>query len=806
VIKGGILFSFLVLSNLLFAQEEVKVVQKRAGNERASLKGRVTNQKGDPLAGASIFIHDIKLGTIADQQGNFATSQITAGSHLIEVSHLGYGSAIENVTVVGNAQKDFVLSSIIVEQEGVTVTGVSSASRVRQSPQPVSLMKRSDLLKTTGTNIMEALTRKAGVSSISTGPAISKPVIRGLGYNRVVTVNDGVRQEGQQWGDEHGIEIDEYSVQKAEILKGPASVMYGSDALAGVVNFITNTPIDRGAFRGNLLATTNTNNNLYGFNANLAAHGLNGFNWNIYTTLKSAADYKNKFDGTVFNSRYNERNVGGYLGVNKTWGYSHLIVTNVHQNIGLIEGERDSATGRFLVFPGFSTEHRVRESDLKGRSLFTPYQTITHTKVASDNSFAAGNGRGTATIAYQKNNRQEFGNPFTDNPDVHFALSTLNYNLGYHFPDKGIWRTTIGINGMYQSNANKGEQKLIPEYNLFDIGMYVFARRSLDKLTVSGGVRGDMRRLNSMGLREDNRVKFTQYSRTFGDISGSIGLAYEASKQVVLKANLARGFRAPSIAELSSNGAHEGTNRYEYGQQNLRTETSVQMDAGFEVNTEHFTLGLSAYYNKLNNYIYYRKLENRNGSDSMVNVQGEELTAFRFDQSKARLAGFEANFDIHPHPLDWLHFENTLSFVSGKFKNEFEGTNRLPFIPAPRLLSELRADFSNGAKTLNNLYFKAELDVTATQNRVFTAYNTEAVTAGYTLVNFGAGTDVSSKGHKLFSVYTALNNVGDVAYQNHLSRLKYTQQNNVTARQGVYNMGRNFNLKLNVPLDFKRTK
>ena len=116
------------------------------------------------------------------------------------------------------------------------------------------------MLKSASTKIIDALCKIADLSQINTGAAISKPVIRGLGYNRVVVINDGVRQEGQQWGDEHGIEIDEYSVAKAEVLKGPASIMYGSDALAGVVNFITNVPVPEGTIKGNVLANYQTNN------------------------------------------------------------------------------------------------------------------------------------------------------------------------------------------------------------------------------------------------------------------------------------------------------------------------------------------------------------------------------------------------------------------------------------------------------------------------------------------------------------------------------------------------------------------
>jgi iron complex outermembrane receptor protein len=305
------------------------------------------------------------------------------------------------------------------------------------------------------------------------------------------------------------------------------------------------------------------------------------------------------------------------------------------------------------------------------------------------------------------------------------------------------------------------------------------------------------------GLTEAGDQKFNALTKNFGNISGSAGIAYEASDAVTIKANIAKGYRAPNAAELSSNGAHEGTYRYEYGNNNLKTENSLQFDAGLEIATPHISFGISTFYNHINNYIYYNRLAAAGGGDSLIENDGTTFQAFKFNQSGATLAGFEANFDIHPHPLDWLHIENTFSFVAGTFDRSFEGSKNLPAMPPAHLLSEVRGNFEKAGSVLRNLYFKAEMDATAKQNRVFTAYNTETPTNGYALFNIGTGTDFNSKNRKLFSLYLALNNITDVAYQSHLSRLKYTDVNNVTGRQGVFNMGRNFTVKMNIPLDFK---
>ena len=234
----------------------------------------------------------------ADNSGKFQFAQVPAGHYLIEISHIGYTSIIEHVDINNNTEKNFALQPSVLENQTVIVTGVSNATNIKKAPIPVTSLRRAELLQSSSTNIIDVLAKKPGISQLSSGPGISKPVIRGLGYNRVLVINEGVRQEGQQWGDEHGIEIDELSINRAEILKGPASLMYGSDALAGVINLITNVPVSEGTIKGNILTNIQSNSNLLALNANIAGN-KNGFNWNVYGTLKSAGNYQNKYDGKV---------------------------------------------------------------------------------------------------------------------------------------------------------------------------------------------------------------------------------------------------------------------------------------------------------------------------------------------------------------------------------------------------------------------------------------------------------------------------------------------------------------------------
>lgn len=775
------------------------------GTIYGSFFGKITDSKtGKPISGASVYFTDIKSGTFTDAEGNFVMKNIPEGKHLVEVSHIGYTTIAATIDISGNTKKDFLLAGSVVENSAVIVTGVTGATQTKKVPFAVSVMRKQDLMRSASNNIIESLTKIGGVSTLSTGPAISKPVIRGLGYNRVLIVNDGVRQEGQQWGDEHGIEIDEASVNKIELLKGPASIIYGSDAMAGVINIITNVPVAANTIRANISSNYQTSNRLRSINANIGGN-KNGFNWNVYTSNRVAADFRNKYDGPVFNSKFKENNIGGYIGYNGNWGYSHLLVSNFNLKTGLVEGERD-ADGYFVKPLAGGGETRATTDDFKSTTPEIPYQHIRHFKIATDNSIKINKNRLSFNIGYQRNQREEFGNPddLTERA-LYFDLKTITYTTQFHLAENKGWKTSMGVNGMQQQNTNRGAEQLIPDYKLFDFGTYLYAQKTLSKITLSGGVRFDTRNIGVKDLLDAGTIKGNAFSKKFSNISGSIGVAVQASEKLNLKLNIARSFRAPSIPELASNGSHEGTLRYEYGDPDLKSETSLQVDGGIELNAEHVSFGLTAFYNSFNNFIFYQKLEAVVGGDSLVNVNGDDLTAFKFDQRKAALAGFEATIDIHPHPLDWLHIQNTFSFVRGKFNTAIEGNTNIPFIPAPKLTTEFKAELKGIKKHAANAYIKMELDNTFTQNNVFTTYATETRSKGYTLLSAGFGADIiNKKKQTLFSFSIAAINITDMAYQNHLSRLKYAAENMATGRSGVFNMGRNFSFKVNVPLEIYR--
>ena len=648
----------------------------------------------------------------------------------------------------------------------LVVTGVTGDTKLKNSTAPISIVSGKELRQTTSTNIIDAIAKQPGIAQITTGSGISKPIIRGLGYNRIIVMNEGVRQEGQQWGDEHGIEIDPQNVNSVEILKGPASLMYGSDAMAGVLILHGSPILPEGEMKATVSTEYQTNNGLFDYSLNFAGHEK-AFVWDGRFTDKMAHAYKNKYDGYVPGSQFKERAARLMFGLNEAWGHSHLTGSVFHQTPSIIEGERDEETG----------ELECATEDVKTYSKALPFQQIWHYKAVWDNSFNLPKGWLKAIFGYQQNQRQEFEES-ADEYELYFKLHTLTYDIRYLSQEWNGWKMAGGINGMWQQSLNLGEEALIPEYKLFDIGGYATISKTLDNLTLNGG------------LRYDNRhIDF--HSRNFGSISGSIGAVWNVCQHTNLRLNIARGFRAPNMSELGSDGIHEGTLRYEIGNPDLKPEYSWQADLGLDFSSEYISAQVALFANRIKNYIF---------SERINEVKEEGFRTYQYTQGDARLLGFEAGFDLHP--IHSIHFQNTFSFVDAQQMNASEDAKYLPMTPAPRWTSELKYEITHhGHTTLNNAYVAIGLDCNLAQNHYYKVDDTETRTPAYALLSLSAGTDLNIHKKKVAELYVTADNLLDCAYQNHLSRLKYCDINNATGRQGVYNMGRNIVFKVIIPIE-----
>ena len=761
------------------------------------LSGKITDfDTQEPVKNASVYLVDLKKSTVSDQNGNYAFQNLKSGKYFVEITGDNYTSLLVSIEVNQDAVSDFTLQKSAKEIDEVVVTAVTRASELKKIPVVIKSVDKNIINQNASTNLIDGLKNIPGVNQITSGAAISKPVIRGLGYNRVITLVDGIKQEGQQWGGEHGIEIDEFSVGKVEIVKGPGSLMYGSDGIAGVLNFISPKVAANGKIENQLITNYQTNNNLIATSFSNKGN-KNGFVWEGRLTNKLAGNYENKYDGKVLNSGFKELDGNLMLGINKNWGHSYFNVSSYNTTLNIVEGERD-ADGKFTFINNNGDDVTATDEDYKGYKVGFPHQEINHLRLTSNNYFLLKNGTINADFAFQNNKRKEFAdatNP--DEKELFFDLNTFNYNVRYNVKETNNWETSFGIGGMQQSNTNKGEEALIPDYQFFDAGAFVFTQKTFNNyLTLAGGLRFDNRNVDAKEMLEDTEVKFAKFNKNYSGISGSLGLSYQLDKQSTIKLNLSRGFRAPNIAELSSNGIHEGTFRYEIGDINLKSEISHQIDAAYFLNSDHISFEFTPFVNFISNYIYTEKMQDANGNDVIIDPN-DPVPAFKFTQGNAQLFGGEIFLDFHPHPFDWLHVENSFSYVRATQNNRPENEKFLPFIPAPKYRGEIKTNFEKVNNTFSDFYAKFSVDHYFKQNNIYSAFDTETATPAYTLLSVGIGADIKAFGKKdFFNVFISGENLTDVAYQNHLSRLKYAPENPATGRIGVFNMGRNFSVKL----------
>lgn len=731
----------------------------------AMLSGKVTDKRsGEPLVGVTIYFPELSRGTTTDVDGNFTIGELPKRKVNVQVSYIGHKTIVTQIDLAATSHQDFRLSESDAQIQEVVVTGLTGKTLIKDSPAPITVVGSAQLNATPSTNIIDALSLQPGVAQITTGGGISKPVIRGLGFNRVVVVNDGIRQEGNQWGEEHGIEVDAQSVSSAEILKGPASLMYGSDAMAGVIIFHNEILPPPGHIAASASSEYQTNNGLFGYSVN--AKGNNsGIVWSARWSGKMAHAYKDRADQYVLGSQYRERAAEGLVGVNRKWGYSHLTLDYYHITPGIVEGER-----------GYSHSY--------GASL--PFQQVHHYKAVADNTFFLGSGTLQAIIAYQQNRRQEYEEGY-DIPGLDFMLHTLNYDVRYKLPVNDHLNIATGLGGMWQRSLNKGDEYLIPAYRLFDIGVFATATYKAGPWTLSGGLRFDNRNLRGFALKD----RFDSFQRSFNGVTGSIGAVYAVNDKMNVRVNMARGFRSPNLSELASNGVHEGTVQYELGNHRLDPEYSWQGDIGWDYTSSLLSASLSLFANYIDNYIFTQKLED---------VKTEGYDTYQYVQGDARILGGEATVDLHP--VERLHFANTFSYVNSVQLHQPKESKYLPYTPAPRWTSDLRYDLIRDGKTADNTYVAVQMECNLRQDHFYALNGTETATPSYTLFNILAGSDFRLHGRKIASLYLSCNNIFDRIYQSHLSRLKYLDASPDNGRQGIYNMGRNITMKLVVPLEF----
>jgi iron complex outermembrane receptor protein len=736
-----------------------------------SLQGNIKNSNNDPLFGVEIYAPKLHKGTTSKFDGTYELKNLPNGTIEIVFSYIGYTSQVKTVTFDSNKQQlDIILDESVFEMDEVIV---STPFNKLQSENVMKVVHKNieQLQKQGAPTLIQGLSSIAGVSQISTGTNIGKPVIRGLSGNRVLVYTQGVRLENQQYGDEHGLGVNEAGIESVEVIKGPASLLYGSDALGGVLylnpeNFATNGITSANVYSKYFTNTLGSNTS-FGFKSSAEKlKFLSRFTYNAHS------DYKIPNNIRVTNSRYNEYDFKTGIGFEGTSFSSEIRYNYNLSNIGLAEGIEDQTTTITFV---------------------APYQKIENHVLSTHNHIYFKNSSLDLNIGYIANNRKEFEDEHEEEgeeeeheeeheealaPALHMKLKTFTYDVKYNLPRMGKVESIIGIQGLSQTNTNFGEELLIPNATMNDIGGFATVSIKWDDHIIQGGIRFDNRNITTERQiiedhdheeseedeeHEDEERVFEAIDRSFNSFTASLGYKTTLFNVIITRLNLATGYRAPNLSELSSNGIHHGTNRFEIGNANLTNEQNYQLDLALEYKNEHIEFYVNGFYNTIEDYIFIQP----NGEV----IEGENV--FVYIQDNAKLYGGEFGFHFHPHPLDWLHIESSFETVIGKQGNG----DYLPLIPANQWNNTLRSEFKD-TDWLSNGYASLKLETSFAQNNP-SAFETS--TKSYSLIHFSFGGKIAF-GKTKFDINFNLNNLFDTEYIAHLSRLK---------ADNIRNIGRN---------------
>jgi len=718
------------------------------------ISGIITDQNNSPLANASVFVPDLNKGTVSDQKGFYELQNLPNGKFKIQFSFLGYTSKVETVQLNGKSiELNVKLSQTSVEAEEIVISGAYHSTQHQNAVKIDVLKLNPQTLKSTP-NFSEMLTQVPGVDMISKGSGVSKPVIRGLSMNDILILNNDVRYENYQYSDHHPLGIDEFGIEDVEVIKGPASLLYGSDAVGGVINFIKERPAPVGTLIGdyNLQLFSNT----LGITNNL---GIKGASKNIFGGIrvgqKNNADFLQGGGQFAPNSRFNEMSVKANVGTTNKTGSFKLFYDYNHEKLGLVE------------------DQAIEAITTRGRENSIWYQEFLTHLISSQNKLYLHNYKLDLNAAYQNTGLAHIAEAGVY--EIQMQLSTLTYEAKLHLPSKANTEYIIGFQGFNQANKNinNRETRLLPDaginnYSAMGLIKYTF----FSKLNVQTGMRYDTKSISTIviGSPADTMSYRPAINKSFGSFSGSLGATYNLTDKFLFRANFATAYRTPNLAELTSNGQHE--TRYEIGDPNLVPENTYETDLSVHYHTDNFTFDVAGYYNIIRNYIYISPTGAKTPNG---------ISIYKYKQSNSMLYGGEAGLHFHPVPYKWLSIETTFSSVIGKQDNG----DYLPFIPAHKLHFEIRAQKEKFAFT-KNAFIALNTTTAFDQNNTATD---ETATKGYTLIDLSMGNNIKCK-NQFISISLSANNILDKKYIDHLSTLKEV---------GLYNPGRNIALSLKIP-------
>ncbi|MCK5134150.1 MAG: TonB-dependent receptor [Bacteroidales bacterium] len=722
------------------------------GFTQNSIKGRVTDKtKNEALSFVNVYLPEQNKGTITEKNGEFVLTNLPKGELKIQFSYVGYKTIIRTIfTANMETILNIEMETAILQAEEVVVSGGTHSTQ-HENAIKIDLIKSKDIASIGTPTFIEAVANVPGVDMIAKGTGVAKPVIRGLSMTNILMLNNGVKMENFQFSENHPFIVDEFGIDRIEIIKGPASLLYGSDAVGGVINVIKEKP----APIGNILGDYNMqyHSNTQGVVSNLGIKGSSeNYFWGLRGGAKSHTDYKDGNGDYVPNTRFNEYSFKANVGINKSFGLFRLYYDYNQPKLGMCVGDAVPLT----------TEN--------GRKNKLWYQDLTNHIISTRNTLFLGKYKIDLNAAYQMNNRRlqtDVNKPSFEMVDM--DLNTFSYEVKIFLPSTANSEYILGLQGANKTNRNnEAPNHVLPDADVNDFSVFGLVQHTFfKKLKAQAGIRYDYRSISTEAETNKEAV-----NTDYGNVSASLGTIYEVNKNILLRTNFASAYRTPNIAELTQNGMHGA--RYEQGNPELKTQRSYEVDLSTHFHSKYVMVDISGFYHSINDYIFIVLTDDTIASGDMI---------YRYSQTNSEIYGSELAIDVLL--FDWLNFKTSYAYLIGK---QDDGSN-LPFIPQNKLRFELK--FQNQKLAfLKNTFFKAGGLFAAKQNNPAMF---ETKTESYFLLEAGIGTDIKWA-NQIVSLSVQVNNLLKETYIDHLSTLK---------EMNYYNIGRNISVNLKIPFGIK---
>ncbi|PWH85694.1 TonB-dependent receptor [Brumimicrobium oceani] len=710
------------------------------------IKGKIIHaETKEAIPFAKVGFPGINMFTSANENGEFFFDHLPESRLTIKVSAFDFKVLLEEVDLSKKETLVLSLTPLHTVFEEVKIT--ASEGRVqRENITSIAIASKEELFQTGATTLGESLIQIPGVQSSSVGMGISKPIIRGLSGMRVVTYNNGLRIENQQWGSDHGMAASELGLGKVEVVKGPSSLLYGADALGGVIHFIDEPYLQKGKSDG--YVSTKLESNSLG-TTNEVGFRIHKGKWraNVHANYINHADFQLPDAQFIKNSRFWGSNFKTSLGYRHKNYQLNIRYQLSYLRLG-IPGHSHNANPEAI---DFISNVRKREGTLPAQYNFNNFLLIENTIFFNRSNLLIELGNTNSDL-------QEYDEKVTL-PFTHLNVNNSTYNIRYTYRLTDEIGLKTGVQGMAKINKNRfpSSSLLIPDANSFDNGIYALMDYERGKWRFQGGLRYDVRYLSvksSAGLDSSliTNINPEAMNRTFQGLNYSAGFVRNAEK-TSLRFNASSGYRAPHLSELKSDGFHHGSLRYERGDENLKSEHAIQLDLALELHYDHLEIVINPYYNRISNFIYLNQSEDFAGS----------FPIFEYGQADvAHLYGGEIGFHYHPHKIHRLHINSNFSATIA----ETQDGEAISLIPQPNFNTSIRFDIKNKHKVsfkniiLEHIYYLP-------QNRVGA---NETFSVDYHLVNLA--THLSIGKAENLDISTGIRNVLNTNYRGHLSALK----------------------------------